>query len=136
MKGFIARLVATGVAFVVTAWVVPQIHFPATKFADPVHDIITIAAVAFILGLVNALIKPAVKLLSLPMRMATLGLISFVINGGLLLLVAWLASKMGIAFRIGEFPHNLLAADTIIGAIVGAVVLGIVGALVGMFVKD
>ena len=45
-------------------------------------------------GVINALIKPIVKVLSFPISAMTLGLFGFVINGGLLLLIAWVADRV------------------------------------------
>ncbi len=135
MTGFLARLVATGIAFMAAAWLVPQIEFPATKLADPVHDILEIAVVALVFGFVNAIIKPIVKLLSLPVRLATLGLFSIVINAGLLILVAWAADKFNVVFTIGTFPPSL-NLDTLVGAVLGSIVISVVGAITGIFVKD
>ena len=48
-----------------------------------------------IFGLVHAIIAPVVKVLAFPLYVLTFGLISFVINGALLLFVAWLSSQIG-----------------------------------------
>jgi putative membrane protein len=135
MSGFLVRLIATGVTFIVAARLVPQIDFPATKLADPGKDILAIGLVALVFGLVNGLIKPAAKMLSLPIRMMTLGLFSIVINAALLLLVAWAAHQAGVAFAVGGFPPHF-TFDTVIGAVIGSVVIGLVGAVVGIVVRD
>ncbi len=46
--------------------------------------------IAIVLGFINAFIKPVVKLLALPINMLTLGLFTFIINGLMVLLCAWL----------------------------------------------
>ena len=53
-------------------------------------DIVPQLAVGAFIGLMNAIVKPIIKLLSLPITLMTLGLFSFVINAGMLLLSAWL----------------------------------------------
>ena len=86
-------------------------------------------------GLVNGLIKPIVKLFSLPLTMMTLGLFGIVINAALLLLIAWIADLVGITFTVGGFPPDFgLAA--IGAALVGAIAMSIVGAIVGLVVHD
>ena len=90
---------------------------------------------AIIAGVVNGLIKPIVRLLALPIRMATLGLIGFVINAAMLLLVAWLASLVNIDFTVGGFPPKF-SLDTITWAVVGAIVLSIISTIIGKFVPD
>jgi len=136
VNGYLIRLAATGVTFVITAALVPQIHLPATGMTDPVRDIFTIALIALVFGAVNGLIRPVVRTLALPLRLMTFGLVGIVINAALLLLVAWLATKAGLQFHIGNFPPNLLTADTLIGALIGSVVLGVVGGLVSVAVRD
>jgi putative membrane protein len=89
-------------------------------------------AVALIFALVNSYIRPIVKALAFPISILTLGLISFVINAALLLLVAALSGQFELGFTVGDFPPNLLSADTIIGAIAGAVVISIVSTIVNI----
>ena len=101
MNGYLIRLAATGVTFVITAALVPQILLPATGMKDPVRDIFTIALIAVVFGAVNGLIRPVVRTLALPLRLMTFGLVGIVINAALLLLVAWLATKAGFQFHIG-----------------------------------
>ena len=60
--------------------------------------------VAIVFGLINSLIKPVVKLLALPVRLMTMGLITFVINAAMLLLLAYAAKQLGLDFTIGGFP--------------------------------
>jgi putative membrane protein len=136
VRGFIIRLAVTGLAFIVTSWLVPQIHFPATQLQEPAQDILTILGVALVFGVVNGLIGPIVRLLALPIRMATLGLFSIVINAGLLLLVAWITWKLGIVFKVGTFMPTLLSMDTLIGAVLGSIVIGLVSSVASHFVKD
>jgi len=78
-----------------------------------------ILLVAFLFGLVNALIKPVVALVTLPLRILTLGLITLVINAGMLLLTAALT------------PHL-----TVVGfwaALLGSVVISGVSFLLSLF---
>jgi putative membrane protein len=136
VRGFVIRLAITGLAFIVTAWLVPQIHFPATELQNGAQDILTIVGVALVFGVVNGLIGPIVRLLSLPIRMATLGLFSIVINAALLLVVAWICDLLKIQFTIGTFMPKLLSMETLIGAVLGSVVIGLVSSIVSHFVKD
>ena len=88
--------------------------------------------VALVFALVNSYIKPIVKALSFPISILTLGLVAFVINAAMLLLTAALSDSLKLGFTVGDFPPNLLASDTIVGAIVGAVVISIVSTLVSL----
>lgn len=88
-------------------------------------------AVALILALVNTFIRPIVKLLSFPVSLFTMGMVSFVINGAMLLLVALASSQLGLGFKIGGFPPTL-NADAIAGAVIAAVIISVVSSLLGI----
>jgi putative membrane protein len=81
--------------------------------------------VALIFALVNSYIKPIVKALSFPISLMTLGLVAFVINAAMLLLVALASDALKLGFKIGTFPPDL-NADAIIGALIGAIVISVV----------
>ena len=85
-------------------------------------------AVALLFALVNSYIKPIVKALSFPISVMTLGLVSFVINAAMLLLVALLSGQLDLGFKVGTFPPDI-SANTIIGALAGSVVISVVSTL-------
>jgi len=118
----IVRILINAVALLVAVKVVPQIVF---KFGN---DWWKVLAVALIFALVNSYIKPIVKALSFPISMLTLGLVAFVINAAMLLLLAVVSDQLKLGFKIGGFPPTL-NADAIIGAFIGAVVISIVSTL-------
>jgi putative membrane protein len=62
-----------------------------------------IAAVALILGLANALVKPLLKLLTCPLILATLGLFTLIINAAIFWLTGWLAGRLGLSFQVAGF---------------------------------
>jgi len=128
MRGFILGTLATAVAFAVMTFLLK----PNIAYTGEIGGLIVLALIA---GVVNGLIKPIVRLLALPIRMATLGLIGFVINAAMLLLVAWLASLVNIDFSVGGFPPKF-SLDTITWAIVGSIVLSIISTIIGKFVPD
>jgi putative membrane protein len=82
--------------------------------------------VALVFALVNSYIKPIVKALSMPIGLMTMGLIAFVINAAMLLLVAFASGQLKLGFKVGDFPPDLLASDTIVGAIVAAFIISVV----------
>jgi putative membrane protein len=83
-----------------------------------------LALVALIFALVNTYIKPIVKALSMPIGLMTLGLVAFVINAAMLLIVAWASGQLKLGFKVGDFPPNI-TSDTIVGALVGAVIISV-----------
>jgi putative membrane protein len=123
--GILVRVAVNGLALYLTTLVVPELSFGA----DP--SVTGIVGVAVIFGVVNTLIRPIVKLLSLPLTIMTLGLFGLVINGGLLLLVAWLSDMATLEFSVGGFPPDF-GVDAIVWAIAGGIVLGIVSAILGL----
>lgn len=113
-------------------WVAVQVLPRNLLSFDYGSDWWKLLAVALIFALVNSYIRPIVKALAFPISILTLGLVSFIINAALLLLVAALSSQLDLGFRVGDFPPTLLAANTIIGAIVAAVVISIVSTIVNI----
>ena len=82
--------------------------------------------VALVFGLVNAVIRPIVTLLSLPALLVTLGLFTFVVNALMLWATSALAGALGIGFRVSGFW----------AAFLGALVVSVVSLLLSMFVRD
>jgi putative membrane protein len=129
LRGFIVGTVVTAIAFYVLTTFLPG--FVSYKGA-----LVGLLVLAVIFGVVNGLIGPIVRLLALPLRMMTLGLVGFLINAGLLLLTAAIADATSFHLTVGKFPPTLLSADTLVSAIVGAVVLSVVSTVVRMVIHD
>ena len=127
MIGFIIRTIVIAIAVAVVAYV-----YPAISYGD---DVTTLAVVAVILGLLNAFVKPIIKIFSLPLTIMTLGLFGIVINAALLIAVAFIADIAGFDFVVGGFPPDF-GISTVVAAVVGAVGISIVGTIVGMVVPD
>jgi putative membrane protein len=104
------RLVINAVALLITAWIVPGIHLGAASPHPTKNDWTTLLIVALIFGIVNAVIRPILILLSLPLEIITLGLFTFVINAFMLLLTSWIAQGMGLGFRVDGFLTALIGA--------------------------
>ena len=112
------RWAITIVALVVAAWLVPGIHVASNAFT-------AFAAMAVILGLVNAIVRPILKLLSCPVILLTLGLFVFVINAFTL----WLASTIAVNFfHVGFYVNGFYPA--FFGALIVSIVSVILNALV------
>jgi putative membrane protein len=129
LRGFVVGTVITAIAFFVLTRFLPQ-------FVSYDGDLIGLVVISVVFGVVNGLIGPIVRLMALPIRMATLGLVGFLINAGLLLLTAWITSLMNFDLKVGDFPPTLLSIDTLVGAIVGAVVLSLVSTAVRLVIPD
>jgi len=96
------RWVLAALGLFAAAYLVPGIHVADTN-AWKVY-----ALMALILGLVNALVRPILKLLSCPLIIVTLGLFLLVINGLSLLIAARIAEHFGVGFRVDNFGAAFL----------------------------
>ena len=103
MIGFIVQAVITALGLWLAAEVVPGVDFTSTG---------ALVAAAVILGLVNAIVRPIMILLTLPLTIVTFGLFLLVVNAAMIGLTAWF---------LGGFAVNGLWAG--IGA---AIVTGVV----------
>ena len=110
MINIILTWVIAAVAVAVAAYIVPGIH--AT-------DATSIVLFAVVLGLLNAVVRPIVKILAFPMIIVTLGLALLVINA----LLFWLAGNLVSGFKVDGFLHALLGSlvVTIVSTILSAV---------------
>ncbi len=88
MGPFLLRAALTGVALWVVTLVVPGISFVGGDSTAARIGIIFVVAVIF--GLVNAIIKPVVQIISIPLYVLTLGLIHVVINAFMLMITSWI----------------------------------------------
>lgn len=101
------RLVVNAVGLWLASALVPGIELAG---GSPGGRVLTLAAVAVIFGLVNALIRPLVRLIALPLYVLTLGLITFVINALMLLLTGWIADAADLSFAVHGFGAALLGS--------------------------
>jgi putative membrane protein len=67
------------------------------------EGLIPLFAVSLILGGVNAVVRPVLRSLACGLIFLTLGLFLLVINAGMLLLAAWIARTLGLAFYVDGF---------------------------------
>ncbi len=116
MLSFFLTWVVAAVSLVVTANIVPGIavvSFPAAMLA------------AVVIGFVNAVVRPIITLLTLPLTVLSLGLFLFVVNAISLSLASWLAGAFSIGFAVNGFWPALF----------GSIVLSLVSGFIGRFVN-
>lgn len=123
MIGIVVRLLVNAVALAAAVWIIGGISLTG---ATTTSKTITLLVVAAIFGIVNAVIKPIVKLLTLPFLILTLGLLTFVINA----LMLWLTSAIAGAFDV---PFEV---DGFWAALLGALVISIVSWLLNIVLPD
>jgi putative membrane protein len=113
------RWIIASFSLFVAAWLVPGIRVEGNAWG-------VYAVMAVILGLINAIIRPILKLLSLPIIILTLGLFLLVING----ITLWMASALAIkVFHVGFY------VDGFWSALLGALIVSIVSMILSAFFR-
>lgn len=102
---FATWLLSYVVGVAAAAWLLDGIRFtgPRQGMAEVEEKIVPLLVVALILGVVSAVVRPVITLLSLPLVLLTLGLFLLVINAAMLLLTGALADGLGLGFRVDGF---------------------------------
>jgi len=130
---FLVRLVINAVALWLTTLIVPGVHVLAFEdggaipFDDQgvVATVLTYLLVAFVFGLVNGIIGTLIRIVAFPVYVLTLGLVSFIVNAVLLMIVAGVSDTLGFGLDVDSFGWG----------IVGAIVLAIFAWLIGIVVR-
>ena len=105
----ILRIVINAVAIWLTTLLMAGFSFSGS--------LVSLLGVGVVFGLVNALIRPLVRLLTLPVTLVTLGLFSLVINALMLMLTTWLSDSLSLT---GGLFQNFLTA--LGGAILNSII--------------
>jgi putative membrane protein len=115
----VVRWFINAVALLIAALIIPKIRLTASGTSPGLNEWVTLAIVALIFGVINAIIRPVVVLFTLPLTIVTLGLFMFVVNALMLLLTSRIAQALNLGFRVEGFGAALL----------GALVISVVGFL-------
>ena len=92
MRDFVIRVFINAIAIFVTA----ELLKGGIQIADDGNQVLTLLGIGLVISLINAFVKPVLKLLSCPFVLLTLGLFILVINGVLLLLADALLPSLTI----------------------------------------
>jgi len=122
MRKLLLRWIINAAAVYAAIWAVPGIRAEG--------GLVTCFAMALILGLVNAIIAPVIKLLTCPLVLLTLGLFTLVINGAMLLLASIIGASVEIGFYVDDFGAAFF------GALVISVVSFVLSVLTGINRED
>jgi putative membrane protein len=122
--GILIRLAITAVAL----WIATLLIDGITVTTDSTPKKIgTLVLVAVIFGVVNAVLRPIIKVVGCAFYVLTLGLIALVVNGALFLLTSAIADQLGLPFHVADFwPSGVL----------GALLVGVISWLLNMVVPD
>jgi putative membrane protein len=119
---FLIRILATAIALWV-ATLVPGIDLTGDS---TLANVFTIIAVAVIFGLINAVLKPIIKVVGCVFYVLTLGLIALVVNALLFMLAGWIAEQLDLPFEVDGFWP----------AFWGAIIVGVVSWAITMAIPD
>jgi putative membrane protein len=101
------RVVVNALALAVATWLLAGITLTG---ASGVDRGVALVLVALVFGVVNLVVRPVVKLLSLPFLILTLGLLIFVINALMLLLTSAISGALDLGFHVDGFGTALVGA--------------------------
>ncbi|WBB65620.1 phage holin family protein [Micromonospora sp. WMMD812] len=121
--GFLIRLAITAVALWITTLIVPGVEVSGRSGANTV---LTLVVVALIFGVVNAVLKPVIKVIGCLFYVVTLGLFALVVNALLFLLTDWIAYVLDLPFQVDGFW----------AAFWGAIVMAVVTWLISVVLPD
>lgn len=117
MERLIIRTAVNAIAIWVATKIVPGIAY---------DSVVSLVGVALLFGLVNAFLRPVLRLLTCPLILVTLGLFTFILNALLFMLTAWLGRVFGLGFHVDGFW----------AAFWGALVISIVSVLLSLVIKE
>lgn len=115
---FLLRLLATAAALWIATQIVPGVTHTGTW--------VSLLLVAIVFGILNAIVRPILKLLTCPLILLTLGLFTFVINALMLWLTSTISESLGLGFHVSGF----------VPAFLGALVVTVVSVLVSVILRD
>jgi putative membrane protein len=121
--GIIIRLIISALALWISTLVIDGI----TVEGSAAEKAGTLLVVAVIFGVVNAVLRPIIKVLGCWAYALTLGLIAIVVNAALLMLTSWIAEQLDLSFDVDKFWPT---------AVLGALLIGIVSWLLNLLVPD
>lgn len=118
MTKFIIRWLINAVALYAAVWIVDGIKYFGSWQG--------ILALALIMGLLNALVRPLLKFLTCPLIILTLGLFTLVINTVMLMLTSAIGQSFGIPLMVDGFWSALL----------GSLVMSVVSIVMSVIFRD
>jgi putative membrane protein len=113
---FIIRTIITALSLWAAVALIPGIEYRGAWWG--------LLLVAVVFGLINALVRPVLVLLSCPLIVLTLGLFIFVLNAFLLWLTGQVSGALGIDFQVTGF----------FAAVVGGIIVGVVSTVLNLLV--
>lgn len=120
------RILLKVVVTALALWVACLLPGIGTGQGGYAEQAVTLIVVAIVFGIINAVLKPIIKTLGCAVYVLTLGLITFVVNGLLLLLTAWITGQFGLGFHVDGFWW----------AVFGSIVVSVVSFLLHLVIPE
>jgi len=120
---FLLRVVVNALALAAATWLLSGITVTGDNAGQ---QLVTLLLVGVVFGVVNAIVRPVVTILSIPFIILTLGLLIFVINALMLLLTSWISDGLDIPFEVDGFGT----------ALIGALIITVVSWLMNVVLPD
>ena len=125
MTRFVVRLLINALALWATTSLVSGVSVDAYGSEGTTETVLTYLLVALIFGVVNGVVGTVIRVVAFPLYVLTLGLLSLIVNGLLLVNVAAVSDVIGFGLQVDGFWWGVL----------GALVLAIVAWLIGIVVR-
>ncbi len=122
---FVLRILINALALWLTTLIVVGVKVVAFPPAGTLETVLTYLLVALVFGVVNGIVGNFIRIVAFPLYILTLGLIALIVNGLLLLLVAWISSLTGFGLVVESFWWGVL----------GALVLGLISWIIGILLR-
>ena len=121
---FLLRVIINAVAIWLATLVLSGLEMVGGR--DTTTTVIVFLVVALVFGIVNAVVKPIVKLLALPLYVLTLGLFTVIVNAAMLWVTGWLSQRTEYGLRIDNFGT----------AVLGALIISVVSFVLSLALKN
>lgn len=120
------RVVINGIALILAVQFVPNVRAPS--------DILKLILLAIVFGVVNAYLRPIVKMLSLPLTLVTFGLVGLLINVAMVIVAAAISDNLRLGFALGGWPLTdpSIGLDTLLAAFLVSLLISLVAAAVAL----
>ncbi len=122
---FVLRVLINALALWLTTLIVAGVQVVPFAPAGTLETVLTYLLVALVFGVVNGIVGNFIRIVAFPLYILTLGLIALIVNGLLLLLVAWISSLTGFGLVVDGFWWGVL----------GALVLGLISWIIGILLR-
>ena len=112
MISFAVRVIVNAIAIWVATLLLDGVQVTGGDSGS--SRVLTYLFIGLLFGIVNAIVKPVVKLLAFPFYILTLGLFTFVVNAAMLELTAWISSHTRLTLTIDHFWWDAVLAALVV----------------------